>query len=511
MSIIRPIFYDQLSISLSSLIDVTPKDFVLLCEVIEEVSYIKHHPKKIALWLASMRHFEEELRNKGINVRYIKLTDQYNTGSLTNEVERALKELGSCKIIVTEPSEYRLKKMVEVWQESFKIPVEIRSDTRFLCSIEEFKTWAKDKKQLRLEYFYRDMRRKYNILIEPQGSPTGGRWNYDKENRKPPSSELSFIKRINHTRSEILYDVLELVKEKFSDHFGSLEPFCYAITRDQAMIELNHFIDCILPFFGDYQDAMVKGEAYLNHSCLSSYINLGLLLPLEICKKAEEAYRKGKAPINAVEGFIRQILGWREFIRGIYWLKMPSYGELNYLNAKNPLPDFYWGSKTDMECISEAVSHTKIYAYSHHIQRLMVTGNFALLAGLDVKQVQEWYLAVYSDAYEWVEMPNTLGMALFGDGGIVGSKPYAASGQYINKMSNFCKKCKYDPKETIGSNACPFNSLYWDFLERNRDKLEKNARLVFVYKIWDKFNIEKKKLISQKALDVLSALTKQDL
>ena len=248
---------------------------------------------------------------------------------------------------------------------------------------------------------------------------------------------------------------------------------------------------------------MVKGEAYLNHSLLSSYINAGLITPLEICLKAESAFRSGKASINSVEGFIRQILGWREFIRGIYWLKMPEYGELNYLNATRALPESYWGGATKMSCITEVVKQTNEHAYSHHIQRLMVTGNFALLAGFDVKQVQKWYLAVYSDAYEWVEMPNTLGMALFGDGGIVGSKPYAASGKYINKMSNFCKGCQYNPDDTLGDKACPFNALYWDFLSRNRDKLFNNLRLSYAYATWDKFSKTKQEEIKKKATTIL--------
>lgn len=494
---------DQLSHTISSLSNIGAHDTVLMCELMEEVTYVKHHPKKIALWFAAMRHFSEELKCKGVNMRYIKLTDPANSHTLTSEVTRAINDLNIKKIVVAEPGEYRLKKIIESWQESLKICVEFRIDNRFLCNLKEFKIWAGSKTQFRMEYFYRYMRKKYHILIEPDGQPTGGLWNYDKQNRKSPSSNLSFVKRISHKKSLILQEVLMLVKEMFIEHFGDLEPFHYAITREQALLELEHFIDYILPNFGDYQDAMIKGEAYLNHSLLSSYINIGLLLPYEVCKKAEIAYRNGKVKLNDAEGFIRQILGWREFLRGIYWHKMPDYGDLNYLEAKNPLPSFYWGAKTSMLCVAEAVLHTKIHAYSHHIQRLMVTGNFALIARLDVKQVQEWYLAVYSDAYEWVEMPNTLGMALFGDGGIVGSKPYAASGKYIDKMSNFCKSCCYNPKETFGDNACPFNALYWDFLSRNREKLENNHRLSFIYNTLDKFDIAKKQAIRSKGSNIL--------
>lgn len=508
MSVLRFVFWDQISNSMSSLKDIGLSDIVLMCELREEATRIKHHPKKIALWFSAMRHFAQDLTKQGINVRYVKFTDPHNTHILTEEIRRAVSDLSIDKIIVTEPGEYRLKSIIESWKDSFGINIEIRTDDRFLCSIREFGSWAGNKKQLRMEYFYREMRKRYNILMELDGEPTGKQWNYDKDNRKSPTSDIVPIKRISHEKSAILKDVLEIVRINFSDHFGDLEPFHYAITRNQAIMELDHFIEKLLPCFGDFQDAMVKGDAYLYHSLLSSYLNVGLLSPLEICKKAELAYREGKVPLNSAEGFIRQILGWREFIRGIYWLKMPEYAELNYFEANNSLPDFYWGAQTYMDCITEAVSHTKIHAYSHHIQRLMVTGNFALLAGLDVKEVQDWYLAVYSDAYEWVEMPNTLGMSLFGDGGIVGSKPYAASGQYINKMSNFCKQCFYNVKETTGPKACPFNSLYWDFLRRHREKLENNPRLIFLYKTWDKFDKEKREAIMLKASHILEMMHK---
>lgn len=477
----------------------------------EEATYVKHHPKKIAFLFAAMRHFALELEEKGYQVRYVKLNNRFNRGNLTDEVARVLEEVSIDKIIVTEPGEYRLEQIIKAWEKKLNVQVEIRIDDRFLCSREFFQKWAGSKKRLLMEYFYREMRKKYHLLIEKDGTPTGGEWNYDKENRKPPIKGLSSPQRISHKKSPILLEVLDLVSRKFRHHFGDLYPFYYAVTREQALLELDDFIEKILPQFGNFQDAMVQGEAYLNHSLLSSYINAGLLLPLEICEKAEAAYRKGKAPLNSVEGFIRQILGWREYVRGIYWLKMPEYGDLNYLEAIRPLPDFYWGAPTKMSCIAEVVSQTQEHAYSHHIQRLMVTGNFALLAGLDVKQVQEWYLAVYSDAYEWVEMPNTLGMALFGDGGILGSKPYAASGKYIHRMSNFCKSCYYDPNEMIGEKACPFNALYWNFLAKNRKKLEGNHRLPYVYNTYDKFPDAKKEEIKNQADDIFIRLEEKRL
>lgn len=499
MQSLRLILVDQLSFSISALSNFQACDIIFLCEVMEEATYVTHHPKKIAFNFASMRHFAAELVDQGHQVRYVKLTDPENTGSLTGEVERAMRDLGIQHLITTQPGEYRLMQMIASWPALLDIEVEMREDHRFLCSQEAFDRWAEGKKQLRMEYFYREMRKKYNILIEKDGSPWGGQWNYDKQNRKPPVKGLTSPKRIRHKKSVILNEVLELVASKFSAHFGSLQPFHYAVTRDQALIELDDFIKNILPYFGEYQDAMVKGEAYLNHSLLSSYLNAGLLLPLEVCQKAEANYHQGNVPLNAAEGFIRQILGWREFVRGIYWLKMPQYADFNYLNARRPLPALYWGAKTNMACMSEVIDQTIEHAYSHHIQRLMVTGNFALIAGLDVKQVQAWYLAVYSDAYEWVEMPNTLGMALFGDGGVLASKPYAASGKYINKMSNFCKSCCYNPEEMLGQNACPFNALYWDFFARNRQRLASNQRLNYVYSTWDKFAILKQEAIRNKA------------
>jgi deoxyribodipyrimidine photolyase-related protein len=512
MSALRLILADQLSGSLAALQGIDKAcDVVMLCEVMEEASYVPHHPKKIAFLFSAMRHFAAELEAKGVHVRYVKLDDENNTGSFTGEVQRAIHELKSSTMVVTEPGEYRVLQMMKDWQRSLDISVEILPDTRFLSTHAEFALWAKDKKQLRMEFFYREMRKKYSVLMEPDGKPTGGEWNYDKENRKPPKAGMTSPPRLSHKKSAITKEVLVLAKERFGHHFGTLEPFHYAVTRNQALMELNHFIQHLLPNFGDYQDAMVAGEPHLYHSLISSYLNAGLLLPLEICQKAEAAYRAGKAPLNAVEGFIRQILGWREYIRGIYWHFMPEYGERNTLNATRPLPDFYWGAHTQMFCVAETVRHTRDHAYSHHIQRLMITGNFALLAGLDVKSVQAWYLAVYSDAYEWVEMPNTLGMALFGDGGVVASKPYAASGKYIHRMSNYCEKCQYDPDEMTGEKACPFNALYWDFLVRHEDIFRGNQRMPYVFSTWDKFAPEKQQAIRNQAAYTLKRMAESTL
>ena len=511
MTVLRLVLGDQLSASLPTLADYGAGDTVLLCEVMEEATYVPHHPKKIAFLFSAMRHFARELQERGMTVRYVTLDDSANTNSFEGEVARAIADTGATRLVVTEPGEYRVLEMFKRWPASLGITVDILDDTRFLCARDEFAAWAQGRKQYRMEYFYREMRKKHNLLMEKNNKPAGGQWNFDKDNRNAPPRGLASPKRISHRKNQITKDVLALVHQRFAHHFGTLEPFHYAVTRAQALMELEHFVDVLLPHFGDYQDAMVLDEPYLYHSLISSYLNAGLLLPLEICHRAENAYRAGKAPINAAEGFIRQILGWREYVRGIYWLHMPEYGEMNYFAADRPLPAFYWTAKTKMRCVSQAVGHTRDHAYSHHIQRLMVTGNFALLAGLDVKEVQAWYLAVYSDAYEWVEMPNTLGMALFGDGGIMGSKPYAASGKYINKMSNFCTRCPYNPQETTTPDACPFNALYWDFMARNKDKLDDNHRLPFVYSTWNKFGAEKQADITRKADEILDAMARDEL
>ncbi len=500
MSTLRLVLGDQLTDTLSSLRGINPKtDTVLMCEVWDEASYVPHHKQKIAFVFSAMRHFAAQLLGRGVNVRYVTLDDAGNTGSLQGELARAIKDLHPEKLVVTQPGEYRLAQIFGFWSQLFGMDVEIRPDDRFLCSLDTFRAWAKGRKQLRMEYFYRDMRRSTGLLMEPDGTPTGGVWNYDKDNRKPPARGMSVPKRPVHAHCAITRDVLALVAARFDNHFGTLEPFNFPVTRKDALNDLHFFIQQCLPLFGDYQDAMVAGEPFLYHSRISAALNAGLLLPREVCELAQAAYNAGRAPLNAVEGFIRQVLGWREYVRGLYWHFMPDYAELNFFEAKNPLPDFYWSADTQMFCVAEAVRHTRDHAYSHHIQRLMVTGNFALLAGIDPKEVCAWYLAVYADAYEWVELPNTLGMALFGDGGIMASKPYAASGKYIQRMSNSCQNCRYDPQEMTGDTACPFNSLYWDFLARNQQKLRTNPRMANMFATWNKMSDERREAIREQA------------
>jgi deoxyribodipyrimidine photolyase-related protein len=499
---------DQLSFHLSSLRDFDPaQDGILMAEVMEEASYVPHHPKKIAFLFSAMRHFASDLEARGWPIRYVRLDEVGNRQSLLGELSRAVEDFAPDRVIVTEAGEWRLTSaMRDEWHESLGVCVELREDNRFLCSHASFREWAAGKKQLRMEFFYREMRRKHGLLMHLDGTPVGRQWNFDAENRKPPKADMVFRVRRYVPHDAITLDVLKLVREKFSTHFGDLEPFVYAVTARDAEAALDDFLTHHLPMFGDYQDAMLKGEAFLSHSFLSQYLNVGLLDPLDVCRRAEALYHSGHAPLNAVEGFIRQVLGWREFIRGLYWLKMPEYASMNALEAHRPLPAAYWGAPTKMACVGEVVRQTKEHAYSHHIQRLMVTGNFALLAGIDPSEVCAWYLAVYADAYEWVELPNTLGMALFGDGGIVGSKPYAASGKYIQRMSNFCKGCTYDVRETVTDDACPLNALYWHFLERHRGRFASNPRMGTIYANWLRMDIDKRQAILAKAEQSLAHL-----
>lgn len=497
---------DQLSESLSSLAAIDKHhDLVFLCEVMEEATYVAHHPKKIAFLFSAMRHFAKHLKGLGYRVRYTQYDDVNNTGCFEKELLQVIKEEKISEAHVTYPGEWRVLEKMLALKGELSIPLVIHEDTRFLCHIDEFKYWAKNKKQLRMEYFYRMMRQKHCILME-KGKPAGGNWNYDMQNRKNANHIETFPVRLTNPIDEVTSEVLSLVEKEFSHHFGELLPFNFAVTREEALCEADYFIEHCLVYFGDYQDAMRSNEVNLYHSKLSFYLNAGLLLPLELCRMAEEAFKRNLAPLNAVEGFIRQIIGWREYVRGIYWLLMPDYANRNYFHASRPLPSLFWGKDTQMFCMKEVVRQTQVEAYSHHIQRLMITGNFALLAGLDPKEVCEWYLAVYADAYEWVELPNTLGMALYADGGEMASKPYAASGKYIQKMSNFCKSCVYNPGEALGDKACPFNSLYWNFIGQHQSLLKNNPRLHYAYLNWDKMDPEKKKAILIKATQVLAAL-----
>jgi len=482
MSTLRLILGDQLSTSIATLRDIDRQaDRVLMVEVDEEATYVRHHQQKLVLVFSAMRHFAAALQQEGVQVDYVRLDSASNTGSFSGEVERALQRRHHDRLVVTEPGEWRVRQMMLRWQKDLGIPVEIRADDRFLCSLAAFAEWAKDRKSLRMEYFYRDMRRKTGWLMEGD-KPVGGEWNYDRQNRKSLPGGMTLPRRLRFDADEMTRQVMQLVKTRFGHHFGDLESFGWATTRADAQRALAHFISECLAGFGDYQDAMKSGEDFLFHALVSPYLNIGLLDPREVCEAALQAYADGRAPLAAVEGFVRQILGWREYVRGFYWLHMPGYERSNFLDAKRPLPDFFWTGKTDMNCLHEAIDTTRRHAYAHHIQRLMITGNFALLASLAPAEVEAWYLLVYADAFEWVELPNTHGMALFADGGLLASKPYAASGAYINRMSDYCSGCRYSPDKKLGEGACPFNYLYWYFLISKEKQLRSNPRMGLAYR-----------------------------
>jgi deoxyribodipyrimidine photolyase-related protein len=488
MTTLRLVLGDQLSAGLTALADIDPvNDVVLMLEVEEECRYVPHHQQKIVLFLSAMRHFALELHQQGIQVDYVRLDDRANTGSLTSELMRALTRHRAQRLVLTEPGEWRVQVMAEGWSRRIGLPVDLRPDGRFFSTRARFHAWADGRRSWRMELFYREMRREHGVLMDGD-QPAGGVWNFDRENRRRLPGGALLPSRQRFAPDPTTREVMALVADRFGEHFGTIESFDWPVTRAQAREALNDFVTNALMWFGDYQDAMKEGAPFLYHSLLAPALNLGLLSPREVCAAAEKAWRAGRAPINAVEGFVRQILGWREYVRGVYWKLMPGYADANALEAHRPLPACYWTGKTDMRCLREAITSTQNHAYSHHIQRLMVTGNFALLAGIAPREIERWYLTVYADAVEWVEMPNTLGMAVFADGGRMASKPYAASGAYINRMSDYCAGCSYNVTLKTGPGACPFNYLYWAFLIRNEDRLKSNPRMAMPYRALSKWS-----------------------
>ena len=503
---LRLLLGDQLTRGIASLKDLDPKaDIVLMAEVMAEASYVRHHKQKLVFLFAAMRAFADELRREGVTVDYVELDAKGNAGSLGGELKRAVRRHGPDRIVLTEPGEWRVREMFDDWREEIDCDVLIREDDRFVCSHAAFERWAHGRKGLRMEFFYREMRKETGLLMDGE-EPEGGRWNFDVENRKKLPKGHAVPKRLRFPPDEATKAVMALVERRFPDNFGTLDQFGWAVTREGALTALDEFIAGALENFGDFQDAMQEGGPFLYHGLISPYLNAGLLTAREVCDAAEAAFTQGRAPLNAVEGFIRQVIGWREYVRGIYWLKMPDYRETNHLGAERKLPDLYWTAQTKMNCLAQCVGDTRDHAYAHHIQRLMVLGNFALLAGVAPREVQDWYLLVYADAYEWVELPNVHGMVLFADGGLLGSKPYAASGAYIDRMSDYCGGCAYDVKAKAGEKACPFNYLYWDFLIRNETKLLGNHRLAMPYRNLVRFKPERVKEIRADAKRFLESL-----
>ncbi len=491
---------DQLD-SGSRLVRETDKesDAILMMEVVGESEHVPSHKQRTALFLSAMRHFALDLYEKGYRLHYVRLDDRGNTQTFDGELERIAKRLKPEKLRCTEPGDWRVRDELDAAAGKLKLELEILPDEHFLTTRDTFEEWMAGRKQPVMEYFYREQRKRLDILMQKNGKPVGGAWNFDKENRKTfkrtPDVPATYTPRTD----EITDEVLDLIEDRLPDLPGQIRPFRWAVTRDQARRALDDFIETRLPLFGDYEDAMWTDEPFLYHAVLSSVLNLKLLDPRECLRKALEAYDNGHAPINAVEGFVRQIIGWREFIRGIYLHAGPDYRNGNTFNEKGSLPEMYWTGETDMACMQQCLGQVLEHAYGHHIQRLMVTGNFALIAGINPQAISDWYLGMYVDAVDWVTLPNTLGMVMHADGGLVGTKPYAASGKYIGRMSNYCKGCRYDNDKRHGDDACPFTTFYWDFLLRHRRKLASNQRMSMILKNLDRMDDSEQRAIRRHA------------
>lgn len=479
-------------------------DEVIMIESVNEAQYVWSHKAKIALFLSAMRHFAKALKDLKYPLVYIKESSL----SIADTLKEYIQQQGTQQLVCVEPGEYRLKVAIEKLTQDLSIDLDIREDNHFYCTHQEFTQWVANKKELRLEYFYRLMRKTHQILVDADGNPEGGQWNFDQDNRKPyPKKGPGLIdKPLSFARDAITKEVLDFVGKTYKDHPGSLDAFDWPVTREQALEALDYFVEYRLRNFGVYQDAMWTDTPFGWHSILSSSMNLKLLNPREVVDAVLIAWKKYSLDLSTVEGFIRQILGWREFVRGMYYLDMPQMAQDNHYKHTNKLPSWYWSGKTEMACMKDAIGQTLQYGYAHHIQRLMVTGNFALLAEVLPSEVCDWYLAIYVDAIEWVELPNTAGMALFANGGRFTSKPYIASGAYIKRMSNYCNDCKYKPDVRFGENACPVTTLYWNFLIKHRDQFEASPRTRLMTANLKRISDEDQKSITIHAKKILNNL-----
>ena len=495
------VFGDQLHHDASAFDGFDPdQDVVWMAEAEFESTHVWTHKQRIVLFLSAMRHFRDELKEKGFEVCYAQMEESKKTKRLSERLRIDLRAMSPDKLIAVQPGEWRVLKGLEKVCKENEVELELREDKHFYTTPDDFREHANGRKSIRMEFFYRELRKRFDVLMD-EGNPAGGEWNFDKENRGsfPKKGPDDPGQGPAHQADDVTRQVIDLVNDRFADHPGSLESFNWPVTRAEAKRDLDKFIKERLPTFGKYQDAMWQDEPWLYHSLISSSLNLKLLNPREVVEAAEQAYRDGEAPIAAAEGFIRQILGWREYVRGIYWMHMPGYIDRNEMSASEDLPEFYWNGETDLQCLKQAIGQTLEHGYAHHIQRLMVTGLYALLLGVNPKKVHEWYLAVYVDAVEWVELPNTLGMSQYGDGGLMASKPYIASGKYIKKMSNYCQACPKYPEKRTGEDACPFTTLYWDYLLRHEDKLRKNQRMSLQVRHIDRIDQSERKEIQSLA------------
>lgn len=493
------VFGDQLDREAAAFDGFDPSlDLVWMAEAEEESTHVWSHKQRIVLFLSAMRHFRDALSAEKVPIDYTELSDV--SSGLGQLLEESILRLQPDQVIVTRPGEWRVLEMLRKACGETDVPLDLREDRHFYTTPADFADHAEGRKGLRMEFFYREVRRRFNVLIEDD-QPSGGAWNFDKNNRgsfgkKGPGETPNGP---DFMPDSLTREVMDLVAKRFPDHPGQLESFRWPVDRTNALRALDLFVKNRLSDFGKYQDAMWTDEPWLFHSLISTSLNLKLLNPREAVEAAEKAYREGHAPIEAVEGFIRQILGWREYVRGIYWLKMPEYLERNAMQAKEPLPDFFWTGETDLECLRQSIGQTLEYGYAHHIQRLMVTGLYTLLLGVDPKEVHAWYLAVYVDAVEWVELPNSLGMSQYADGGLMASKPYIATGKYIQKMSNYCASCPKNPTKRTGPDACPFSTLYWDYLFRHETVLRKNQRMSLQVRNIDRIQPEERAAIESAA------------
>ena len=476
------------------------QDAVWMAEVDGESTHVPSSKQRTVLFLAAMRHFADGLRADGLPLQYRQLDDPANQHSLAAELDAAIAALQPAALVLTAPGDWRVLQALRAVARQHGLPLDLRDDRHFFCTVRDFAAHAQGRKQLRMEYFYREQRRRHAVLMDGD-EPCGGQWNFDADNRQ------SFGKNgpgllpapTRFAPDATTQAVIDLVVSRFAQHPGQASPFGWPVTRAQALQVLDDFITQRLPQFGQWQDAMWAGEPWLYHAHLASALNLKLLNPREVVARAEAAYRAGQAPLAAVEGFVRQILGWREYARGIYWTQMPGYADQNALGAQQPLPAFFWTGDTPMACLRDAIGQTLQHGYAHHIQRLMVTGLYALLLGVRPQEVHAWYLGVYVDAVEWVELPNVLGMALFADGGVMASKPYAATGKYIQRMGNHCQGCRFDPAQSTGDTACPFTTLYWDFLGRHQAMLAANPRMALQVKNLARLTADQRAAISARA------------
>jgi deoxyribodipyrimidine photolyase-related protein len=500
---------DQLDLNAAAFDGFDPAlDVVWMAEASEESTHVWSSKQRIAIFLAAMRHFAQALRAADRPLHYTRLDDPGNRGSLAAELQAAITTLAPQRVVMTAPGDWRVWQSLKAVVESAGLALEICEDRHFYTTVRDFMAHAKGRKSLRLEYFYRELRQRHGVLMQDgppnaqaKAQPIGGQWNFDADNREAfgRAGPGALPERFTFAPDALTREVITLVNTRFAQHPGTLDSFAWPVTREQALQALQRFIEQRLSLFGRFEDALWPGEPWLYHSQLSAALNLKLLNPREVVQAAEAAYHAGHAPLQSAEGFIRQILGWREYVRGIYWTQMPGYAERNALDAQQELPAWYWTGQTDMACLRDAISQTLQYGYAHHIQRLMVTGLYALMLGVRPQQVHAWYLSVYVDAVEWVELPNTLGMSQYGDGGLMASKPYVATGKYIQRMGGPCAGCRYDPALREGERACPYTTLYWDFLMRHETLLSKNPRMALQVKNLARMSEPQRQNVAQRA------------